>query len=513
MRLGVRQLGAFLALLVPSAGAAQLPPVGVPPGVFRVEADGFLETWEERYVDGRAEPLGTSLAASALGSALLPSLAAAEARIRVASGLTGYQLNLGTLAADVHADRGFASFGGSLGLTRAITIFGRMPLVRSRIQYEASLDGAAANAGLNPGLTAQDAFFQQFDAALATLAARIADGTYDGDPAQRAAAEATLAQGATLREDLFLLLADPETAAPFVPTTASDAGSAIVGRVTTLQTSLAGSLGVEGFTAAPALAAAPATADNLESYLADPAGPIGLRGGQALVSFRGDAETGVAVTLVDRWDLRGRRGGLRAAVEGLVRFPTGVRGRTDRLLALGTGDGQTDLEVRATVDVGAGAWGVRLEGGVNRQLAGDIVARVAPPTQPFPARDLLAELTLDPGDVVTFAARPFFRLARTVALIGTVEHRSRGEDEVRYRDDAAAIPGVDAAVLGEGTDAGATVLGIGITYSNPGGLRPGGRGLPVDAGWSYERVVRASGGVVPNVHRLRARFRVYFGIF
>jgi hypothetical protein len=189
-----------------------------------------------------------------------------------------------------------------------------------------------------------------------------------------------------------------------------------------------------------------------------------------------------------------------------------VRPRTDRLLALGTGDGQTDLELRATVDAGGGPWGLRLEGGYTRQLAGDIVARVAPPSEPFPGPELLAELTLDPGDVVTLAARPFFRLTRTIAIVGTLEHASRGADEVTYRDEAGAIPGVDAGVLA-GTDAGATLAGIGITYSNLGRLRPGGRGLPVDAGWSYERVLRASGGLVPNVHRLTAKLRVYFGIW
>jgi hypothetical protein len=511
--LGVRRLGALLCLLVPPAAAAQLPPVGVPAGMFRLEADGFFETWEEEFLDGDARPLGSRLAASALGSALLPSLADADSRIRNITGLTAFQLNLGDLTADAHADRGFANFGGTLGLTRSIAIFGRMPLVRSRVQYELALDAAAANAGLNPGAAAQDGFFQEFDAALGTLASRIQAGTYDGDPAQRAAAEAALADGTALRDNLFGLLADAESAAPFVPTATSDAGTAIASRVGSLQTTLATDLGVNGFTAAPALPPAPATADDVESFLSDPAGPVGLRAGQSLISFRGDAEAGVALTLVDRWDLGGNRGGFRAAVEGLVRFPTGARPRTDRLLALGTGDNQTDIEVRATVDAGSGPFGVRLEGGYTRQLAGDIVARVASPDQPFPGPDLLAELSLDPGDVVTVAARPFVRLARTIALIGTLEHSSRGEDDVSYRDEAGAIPGVDAAVLGRGTDASATLAGIGITYSNLGRLRPGGRGLPVDAGWSYERVIRASGGLVPKVHRLRARLRVYFGIW
>jgi hypothetical protein len=229
--------------------------------------------------------------------------------------------------------------------------------------------------------------------------------------------------------------------------------------------------------------------------------------------FRGDAEAGVAVTLADRWDRGASRGGFRAAVEGLLRFPTGSRPRIDRALAIGTGDGQTDVEFRGVVDLGGGNVGVRLEGGYNRQLAGDIVARVAPPSQPFPSRELLTSVRLDPGDVTTFAVRPFFRLARSFALIGSLERWSKGSDAVEYRSEADAIPGVDAGVLAADTDGSAMLVSIGVTYSNPGALRPGGTGLPVDAGWSYERIVSASGGIVPDTHRLRGRLRLYFGVW
>ncbi len=143
-------------------------------------------------------------------------------------------------------------------------------------------------------------------------------------------------------------------------------------------------------------------------------GPIGIQTGESEVMYRGDAEAGLAVTIADRWDVGTRKGGFRAAAEGLVRFPTGVRARTDRAFAIGTGDGQTDVEVRGTVDLGSGNLGVRLEGGYNRQLAGDIAARVAPPSQAFPARSLLTNVRLDPGDVTTLAVRPFFRLARSL---------------------------------------------------------------------------------------------------
>ena len=90
---------------------------------------------------------------------------------------------------------------------------------------------------------------------------------------------------------------------------------------------------------------------------------------------------------------------------------------------------------------------------------------------------------------------------------------SRGADEVGYLTPADSIPGVSASVVAEDSKVSATVLGIGITYSSPGRLRPGGKGLPVDASWTYERVVGASGGIVPDRHAVRARLRVYFGIF
>ncbi|MBA3319115.1 MAG: hypothetical protein H0T50_13635 [Gemmatimonadales bacterium] len=486
--------------------------MGVPPGVLRFEVDGAFDSWDKRFRDGRREGLGTDLTGE-VDSDLLPLLAPYDTILQRVTGLGGLRLNLGALAADAQADVSGAVLGLTLGVTRSIAVFGRLPLARVRVQTALDLDPAGANAGLNPGAAAQDPFFSQFETALTTLAAQIAAGAYDADPARRALAETTLSQGGVLFDDLFALLGDPTTASPFVPTGGSEAGTALAARVATLQTTLGTDLGVGGFATSPSLPEAPATADEVASAISDPFGPIGLQTGESEVTFRGDAEAGVAVTIADRWDRGGRRGGLRAAAEGLIRFPTGTRARTDRLLAVGTGDGQTDLELRGVVDLGAGAVGVRLEGGYSRQLAGDVVERVAPFTQPFPSRDLLASVRLDPGDVTSLAVRPFFRIARTFALIGSLERWSRGRDAVEYSSEADAIPGVDPGVLAEATDASAALVSIGVTYSNPGALRQGGTGLPVDAGWAYERIVSASGGIVPDTHRIRARLRLYFSVW
>ncbi len=513
MGYGARCLGVFVCLAAPSVARAQLAPLGVPPGVVRFEVDGAFDSWDQRFRDGRKEGFGADLSGSALNSDLLPVLAPYDAIVQRVTGISGVRLNLGALTTDAQADVSTAVLGLALGVTRSIAVFGRLPLARARVQTDLDLDAAGANAGLNPGSTAQDPFFSQFDAALSTLEAQIAAGAYDGDPARRALADATLAQGEALFGDLFTLLGDPATASPFIPTGGSEAGAALAARIAALQATLGTDLGVGGFSTGPALPAAPVTAGDVESLIGDPTGPIGIQTGESEVTFRGDAEAGVAVTIADRWDRGGRRGGFRAAAEGLVRFPTGVRARNDRLLALGTGDGQTDVELRGVVDLGTGNVGVRLEGGYNRQLARDVLELVAPRSQPFPARSLAAAVRLDPGDVTTLAVRPFFRLARTFALIGSLERWSKGEDAVEYRSDADAIPGVDPGVLAQDTGADATVVGIGVTYSNPGALRSGGTGLPVDAGWTYERIVSASGGIVPDTHRIRGRLRLYFDVW
>ncbi len=386
-----RRLAVLAGLLAPSGAYAQLAPVGVPAGVLRVDLDGSVETWDHRWLDGERAPLGTDLSSPAAGSDLLPSLIDADARIGRITGLTGYRLNLGALTTDALADESRGSLGLALGLTRAITIFGNVPLVRVRVQTRYALTPTTTtDAGLTPGTDAQASFFGQFDASLATLGQRLADGDFDGDPALKARAATTLQDATALRDDLFGLLADPLTASSFVPTATSTAGTAVTTRLTTLQTTLASDFGVAGFSELPTLPTEPAATADLLAALGDPSGPTALQLDESKLTFRGDAEAGVALTLVDRWD-RGRgRGGFRAAVEGLVRFPTGELARPDRVLALGTGDGQTDVEFRITADLGAGRWGLRGEGMYNRQLAADYILRVAPPTQPLAGLDLLS---------------------------------------------------------------------------------------------------------------------------
>jgi hypothetical protein len=506
----VRRLGIIACLIVPSRVWAQLVPVGVPSGALRLELDGSLETFDRRFRTGRLEPYAADLSSGALGSDRIPGLTDADARIGRVIGNLAYRINLGALATDAHADVGKGFLGLSLGITNAITVFGRIPLVRTRVQSNMLLNPTSADAGVNPGQVPQLPFFAEFDAALATLGSKLAAGDYDADPAQRALAVTTLTDGTALRADLFGLLADPATASPFVPTATSGAGTALDARVATLQSTLQTNLSVPGFTALPALPNAVLTQTDFDQFLT---GPLAIRLDNRPVTFRGDAEAGAALTVIDQWDRGTHRGGFRTAISGLVRFPTGRRDRSDNPLDIGTGDGQTDIQVDVVTDVGAGVLGARLTGTYVRQLPSTIQVRVTAPSQPLVGPERLALVRRDPGDILALGVRPFYRLARTLALQAGVEHWTRTTDVVSYASPSAAIPGVDPSVLAQETGANATVLSVGITYSNPGGLRPGGTGLPVDASWSYERVLRAGGGRVPDTHAVRAQFRVYFGLW
>jgi hypothetical protein len=497
-------------LALPSRVWAQLSPVGVPAGTVRVELDGVLETFDRRFRNGTRESYGADLSSPALGSDRIPVLADADTRIGRIIGNTGYRLNLGELTTDALADVGRGVFGLGLGLTNRITIFGRIPLVRTRVQPRLQLNPTNADAGLNPGEASQLPFFQDFDAALATLSSKLAAGDYNGNPAQRALAETTLADASALRSDLFGLLADPATASPVVPTATSGTGDAVLTRIEGLQNTLASSLDVPGFALVPVLPADPLGEDGLRQVFS---GPLALRVGESRVTFRGDAEAGASFTLVDGWDRGVRRGGIRAAVSGLVRFPTGLREQTDRPLDIGTSGGQTDVQIDLITDIGAGAFGARLAGTYVRQFPTNVVARVGPPSQPFVGPDRLARVRRDPGDIIAIDVRPFYRLARTLALQAGVQHWTRKEDQVSYSSPADALPSVDPGVLAEETAANATLLSAGITYSNPGRLRRGGTGLPVDASWSYERVLRSSKGRVPDSHRVQAKLRMYFGLW
>ena len=208
-----------------------------------------------------------------------------------------------------------------------------------------------------------------------------------------------------------------------------------------------------------------------------------------LTTFRGDAEGGTRVhaggPLGPRRAARRIPHGGRRARCGL---PTGRVALADRLLPLGTGDGQTDVELRLTTDLGAGRWGVRAEGMYNRQLAAELPAAGGPPTQPLVGIDHIAF-----GPPRSGRHREHRRYGRSCGSRGPLPSRAprctgrAARTRSSYLSVADSIPGVPASVAAEDSKASATVLGIGDDLQQPRTLPPrrqrtaGGRQLELRA--------------------------------
>lgn len=499
------------------AAHAQLPALGVPRGMVRLEVGGGFAAAGDRFEDGTREDLLADFASEALGSDVFPELADAEGRFAALLGAP-YRFNLGAFRANGFAEAGTLRVGIAVGLTSRVTLFANVPFTRTRVRLKGPIDPAGATAGVNPahplhgtaaGQLQTAAFLADFTTALGTLDARLQAGDYDGDPALHALAEQMLAEGTALRDGLSGALADPLTASPFAPLETSTEGVVLAGTIAGLQSILDGDLGITGFTSLPALATAGATFDDVDAYVSHPAGPIATAplGATSTAFLQGDAEVGAVVTLLDRWDPAERRGGIRLAARGTVRLPTAGTPDPGDLLALPPGDGQTDLEVDAALDVGRGALGARATGRWTLQLAGTKELRVAPPSVPLPPADRLASVRVDPGDELALGVRPFLRLAPGFALTGRVEYVRRGEDTAEY--DGTPLPGVEAAVVTEGSAGNLLLLGGGLSFSAP-TAQARRMGTPADAFVEVVKVARSGEGRVTAWLSVNAGVRIRF---
>ena len=168
---------------------------------------------------GRAAAARRRLTTSALGSSLIPSLSAADARLRSITGISAYSPQPrrphGRRSAPTAAPPCSAA---AIGLTHGITIFGRIPWSEPGSRRPATSIPTTADAGRHAGRRPAGRVLPGVRR-LAQHAERADRGRRlrRRPCAQGPRADATLADGTALRDDLFGLLADPATASPFVP--------------------------------------------------------------------------------------------------------------------------------------------------------------------------------------------------------------------------------------------------------------------------------------------------------
>lgn len=517
----LRRLLPLLLLATPLA--AQLAPLGAPKGTFRFELGGRFESADRRLIDGDTEDYLAPFGGAAFGANRLPILRTVDSTLSAAIGST-VSTNLGAQRANGQLTIGTGIIGGALGITRKLTLYGRIPLVTTRVQAHLALDTLNGNAGRNLahptlGDAAEQArantFFNDFGVALDNLATRIANGSYGSNPQLDALARQVLAEATRLRNGLENITSE-QSASPFLPTATSAAGIALINRIRALQDTLSATLGVSSsfISQDPVLPTSRVVAGGFSELLGDPAaGFSDVPFGETKISRMGDADIGFIYTLIDRFDRPGQTGGIRFAIDGTMKLPTGQLPNPNNFLDVGTGNGRYEAGGSGTLDIGSGRWGSRFTGGYLVRFPSNRVLRVTSPEAPYSDIGTITNVRLDAGELLNIGARPFYRLARNLAIHGIAEYYSQSQAKAEYPREIDSIPGVSAGIVTTGSSWRFFRVGGGITYVGRAvrECEPDRKcGFPIDASWSYGTIIAGSGGVVPKFRTTNLEIRWYW---
>jgi hypothetical protein len=477
-------------------------------GVLRVTFDPRIMTWNDQFTDAGRMKLGAPLTGDTVGGRYIPMVARLEQNVRVASGLSGFVASLGAGLLSVRQERRTYPMMAELGLTNRLSVSLMVPMVRVATRASLQLSNRGANLGVNPlvlntlGARGTDsAFFAQFDTALARLDQQIAAGRYGcTSPTSSCAAKDSSAYWHTVRDALHgSVYGVGQTGSPFLPLDSSTAGQAIDGTVARIQQGLVTFL-ITGFDTTVALAADTLTGAAFEQILLNP-DPNGF--GYTSVPFvrnfiyrMGDVELAAKYRV-----LAGAH--YAAAVQALVRLPTGAKDSASDLLRQSIGDHQLDLEGRLMQELSVGPLWLNVAVRAGMQRPGTQVRRVAPWDAFLVPAAATADLRWDPGDYVGVDVAPLVRLAPEFAAGFTAGYFSKARDRYAFQStqDSVALAtrmgfATPASVLDQGTAQRWLRLGFALTYHVPG----------VEGGFSIEQTVSGA-GLVPGatVYRIVLR--------
>jgi hypothetical protein len=230
---------------------------------------------------------------------------------------------------------------------------------------------------------------------------------------------------------------------------------------------------------------------------------ISNTGGDSKRTGIGDIDAGAVYTFIDHWNADAARG-MRLAVTGTFRFPTGDVALPTDPFGVSLGAGTPAIGMGIAYDLGGGTFGARLSAAYLLQMSGNFTRRIDSTT---------TDVTVNPGDQIRIGIAPYYRLARALGIVGSAAWLNQGTDDVQYATAADSVPGVPASALAEGTGASRLLLSIGLTYSSSGQHADGTGGVPLDAGWRWETTVASSGGIATKWSAIIFFARIYAKIW
>ncbi len=519
------KLAAYIVLATSSAGSAHAQYLDarlIPRGALRIDFSPHYTNYNLRFsfgtpgiADGTAEPLGTDLTVDTAGSNIFPTFSGAENAIRSLTGDAAYRLNVGKFLTIRDADVRHFPFGFALGLSQRLTVRLNIPIVTTRSQVTFTSDTTDANVGWNlanenygDATTAADAaaLISQLSAAISEIEAMIAAGNF-GCPTGPGCdqARSIVTRATTLLGNLFALtgLGAGAEAVAFAPLATSTAGAAVLAEIAAVALNLQ-ALGASPVTATLPLPTGRLSADDINNVLlAGPdfaALPIGFN---RQTKF-GDIEIGARFGLL-------MNATTRAVLTTTVRLPTGRPSSADNFVDIGTGDGQTDVElgIEAAFEPG-NSIGVSFGASYTLQLAHTLNRRVTTPDAPLVPVSHRFLVKRDLGNVIRFSAYPTIRLSSAFRVFGSVHYFRKGRDSFSYPGSSPA-GALDLAVLEVETEMRALSYGGGIAYRSDQTSR--GRTLPIEAGLNYRAAFSGSGGLTPKTNSMQLYLRLFFQAF
>jgi len=410
------------------------------------------------------------------------------------------------------------------------------PIVQTRTELFIALnpDGspAFANVGPNPARTngAASAFDLQVQLrdVRTTLESRLV--ACDADPAADPSCPTILAN----RPDVVSLIAETlafqsavgvlfgtssaAASQPFAPLRGTTTATAIGARLTTLTDRLRGYVGstADQIVATVPLAVGPAGFGNLQQLLLG--GELGLPPDSLGGVYRfnvGDIELGARFLALERgtWTFTPGVSGpwlrTRLAVLGTVRLGTGkptLERLPNRYLEYGTGDGQTDIEGGARLDLGLGPRIAVLTGARYTVQLGEVDAgRVPDPNGVVSPFTPLPGGTKKLGDVFVGEVSPRVLVGRYFGADAHYAIIVRGDDEYSASSGGAGPP------LRRGGFTEQRV-GLGVSYSTLRGAASRIPRVPVEVSIAHIETIAGSNALVPRASRDQIELRLYYRI-
>lgn len=466
----------------------------------RFTPDGTLQPLKDvfgAYLDARLVPPLDSL--DAVLAAFFPTLGLS----------TPAASALGDLQYDALLERTRAPISLNFGVSDWLAAFAVVPIVQGQSFVVEQFDSLAANAG-----NASTAFggnpvalFQELNTGIAELEAIVLADTLGSG--LQTEAERLLGEARAYEAGMLAVAQQP-----YIPTDSGPNGRELTGFYDELRS------GFQAFEIT--LPAVPLAAEiTTQQAVALTSGPeFGIEPPQSRstgIKF-GDIEVGLSFQPFNSFRQRPGRPRptvpIRAKLDALYRLATGSPPKAYRLFDIGTGDGQPDVEVRGTLDMGFGRrfW-VSLFAGYNIQLEAEIERLITSRLSPIQLGAYTTTVLWNPGDVLTLMAAPRINLTRVITFSGLFMLTHHGRDQVQPAGPVNSGAPFVPSDLEEGTEWNARSLGFSARYSTTNWSGDRRSGIPVEVELTYLNTASGRDGIVPKRNIWQVGLRYYQNIF